>query len=128
MKRLQKPADKQSVLKAEAALQELGFVDWVENLPEDVQKDLRENVIQNFLAWRVVWKEDSVTSPVRPVFDASQPTPSGYSVNDIVAKGKNNLNVLNEIFLRWRTHPVGFHSDVMKMYNRIKLEQSDWCF
>ena len=124
LKRLQKPEDKASVIKAEAALQDLGFVEWVENLPEDVQKDLKENLIQNYLSWRVAWKEDSVTSPVRTVFDASQPTPSGYSLNDLVAKGMNNLNVLLEVVLRWRTHKVAFHNDIMKMYNRIKLEHS----
>ena len=127
LKVLQAPEDKASIIKAEAALQEMGFVDWVKNLPEDVQKSLREHEIQNFLPWRVAWK-DSVTSPCRPVFDASQPTPSGYSLNDTVAKGKNNLNVLLEIFLRWRTHHVAFHNDVTKMYNKVKLQQQHWCF
>ena len=127
LKVLQDPDDKASIIKAEAALQEMGFVDWVKNLPEDVQKSLRENEVQNFLPWRVAWK-DSVTSPCRPVFDASQPTPSGYSLNDIVAKGKNNLNVLIEIFLRWRTHKIAFHNDIQKMYNKVKLQQQDWCF
>ena len=105
----------------------MGFVDWVRNLPEEQQKFMREHPVQNFIPWRVVWKEGSVTSPCRPVFDASQPTPSGYSLNDIVAKGKNNLNVLVEVFMRWRTHTIAFHNDVQKMYNRVKLQQADWC-
>ena len=55
------------------------------------------------------------------------PTESGYSLNDIVAKGRVTLNSLLEIFLRWRTYHVAFHSDVQKMYNTIKLLSSDWC-
>ena len=100
------------MIKAEAALQAHGFVEWSKNLPPDVQKFLNEHAVQNFIPWRIAWKSDSVTSPVRPVFDASQPTPSGYSLNSITAKGKNSLNVLIEIFLRWRIHPIAFHNDV----------------
>ena len=55
-------------------------------------------------------------------------TESGYSLNDILAKGRNNMNKLVEIFLRWRTHRIGFHTDVQKMYNSIKLHPSHWCF
>ena len=127
LKALQNPQDKASVIKAEAALQEMGFVEWVKNLPQDVQKFLREHKIQNYLPWRVTWK-DSVTTSCRPVFDGSQPTPSGYSLNDILAKGKNNLNILLEIFIRWRTHKIAFHNDVQKMYNRVKLKQEFWPF
>ena len=54
-------------------------------------------------------------------------TPSGYSLNDILAKGKNSLNRLQEIAIRWSTHQVGIHSDISKMYNTIQLDQRDWC-
>ena len=81
--------DKENIIKAEKKLHNLGFVSYLKDLPEDIQKSLRENPIQNFIPWRVVWKENSLTTPCRPVFDASQPTSSGFSLNDIVAKGKN---------------------------------------
>ena len=62
------------------------------------------------------------------MFDASQPTTSGYSINDILAKERNNLNKLQEILIRWLTYKVGFHSDVQKMYNCVKLHEDEWCF
>ena len=127
LKALENPNNKAALTRAEAALQAHGFVEWSKNLPPDVQKFLNEHAVQNFIPWRIAWKSDSVTSPVRPVFDASQPTPSGYSLNSITAKGKNSLNVLIEIFLRWRIHPIAFHNDVQKMYNKVKLRQADWC-
>ena len=124
---LRDPKDKAAIIKAEGALQSLGFVEWVKNLPPDVQKSLKENPVQNFIAWSAAWKLDSVTTPCRPVFNASQKTKSGYSLNDIVAKGKNGLNNLVEVFLRWRCHHVAFHNDLQKMYNKVKLRQKHWC-
>ena len=56
------------------------------------------------------------------------PTDTGFSLNDILAKGQNTLNKLLEIFLRWRTCPIAFHSDVQKMFNAIKMEPRHWCF
>jgi len=62
------------------------------------------------------------------VFDASQATASGYSLNDLLAKGTNNLNKLQEILIRWSIHPIGFHTDIKKMYNTIKLKSTEWCY
>ena len=127
LKRLWKdPKDAEALIKSEKKLQDLGFVEWVENLPPDVQKQLKENIIQNFIPWRVSWK-DSMTTPCRMVFDASQPTASGYSLNDISPKGINMLNNLVEIFVRWRMYRHGFHCDIQKMYNAVHLNQEHWC-
>ena len=91
---------RQAALKSEAKLQEAGFVEWVRNLPPDIQKSLKESPIQNYLPWNVVFKESSITTPCRLTFNGSMPTDSGYSLNDILAKGQNTLNKLLEIFLR----------------------------
>ena len=120
--------DKADVLQSEAKLQRLGFVDYVRNLSEESKLKLRENQIQNYIAWRVVWKSSSVSTPCRVVFDASMQTPSGCSLNDILAKGKNGLNRLQDIVIRWSTHLTGIHTDISKMYNTIRLDEQDWCF
>ena len=109
-------------LKSEAKLQALGFVDYVRNLPENEQEALASSSIKNFIPWNIVFKEDSISTPCRVVFNASMPTESGYSLNDILAKGRKTLNSLLEIFLRWRTHRVTIHGDVQKMYNTVKLQ------
>ena len=44
-----------------------------------------------------------------------------------LAKGKNNMNKLVEIVIHWSIHKIGFHTDVMKMYNSGKLVEDDWC-
>ena len=120
--------DKNDVLESEAKLHDLGFVEYLRNLPSTTQEFLRQHPIQNYIPWRAVWKSTSISTPCRIVFDASQISPSGYSLNDILAKGRNNLNKLQEVLIRWTAHRIGIHTDIRKMYNTIKLEQKDWCF
>ena len=122
------PKDKQDVIDSEKKLQQLGHVDFLKNLPSTTQQILQQSSIQNFIPWRAVWKTNSLSTPCRLVFDASQPTSSGYSLNSILAKGRNSMNKLVEIMIRWHSQKVGFHTDVKKMYNTIKLRQEDWCF
>ncbi|XP_066914563.1 uncharacterized protein [Clytia hemisphaerica] len=106
----------------------MGFVDYVSNLSEDIRQSLHANSTQNFIPWRAVWKSTSLSTPCRIVFDASFPTASGYSLNDCLAKGSNNLNKLQEVLLRWSTHRIGIHTDVCKMYNTIHLNPDHWCY
>ena len=114
-------------IRSEQKLQDLGHVDYVKNLSCELQEMLRNNEIQNFIPWRAVWKESSISIPCLVVFDASQATSSGFSLNDILAKGRNNMNKLVEIVIRWYTHKFAFHTDVQKMYNSVKLQEEDWC-
>ena len=114
-----------SKIDTEEKLQQLGFL---QDLPEDSQSNLATNPIQNFISWRAVWKGNSVSTPCRVVFDASQATSSGFSLNDLLAKGRNNLNKLQEIVIHWSIHRISIHTDVRKMYNTVKLDPADWCY
>ena len=60
-----------------------------------------ETNMKYYIPWRAVWKQNSVSAPCRVVFDASQIKNTGYSLNDVIAKGRNNMNKLVEIVLRW---------------------------
>ena len=122
------PDDKVAVLKSESKLQELGFVDYVKNLPYEQQEKQRSSKFHNFIPWRIMWKASSLSTPVRVVMDASQPTATGFALNDLLAKGINNMNSLLEILLRWPIQVVCFHTDVSKMYNTIRLHEDHWCF
>ena len=78
------------------------------------------------IPWRAVHNENSVSTPCRLVFDASQGTRSGCSLNSMLAKGINSLNSLVGIILRWTTYPHVFTTDVSKMYNRVNLDPEHW--
>ena len=60
-------------------------------------------------------------------FNGSLPTDTSLSLNDILAKGRNNLNKLVEIVISWMTHKCVYHTDVQKMYNSVKLVENQWC-
>ena len=120
--------DKADDIISENKLQRLGHVDYVQNLSQEQQRMLSEAEMKYYIPWRAVWKEKSISTPCRVVFDASQITNTGYSLNDVIAKGRNNMNKLAEIVLRWMTHLAAFHTDIQKMYNSIKLIQEDWCY
>ena len=77
------------------------------------------------MPWRVVWKANSVSAPWRLVFDESQISNAGYSLNDILAKGRNNMNNLlksSSGSIQY-THKVAFHTDIKKIHNSIKLHE-----
>ena len=120
--------DKEDVMKSEEKLQNLGHVEYVKNLPATTQEYLKNHTIQNFIPWRAVWNSNSLSTPCRLVFNASQATDTGFSLNDLLAKGRNNMSKLQEILIRWSTHKIAFHTDVKKMYNTVKLDEKDWCF
>ena len=119
--------DKLDIIESERKLQNLGFVDYVRNLPINTQQMLQSQ-LQHFIPWRAVWKPGSISTPCRIVFDASSPTSTGFSLNDIIAKGRNNMNLLQEIAIRFLIHRAAFTTDVSKMYNTIKLDDEHWCY
>ena len=89
---------------------------------------LLETKMKYYIPWKAVWKQSSISTPCKVSFDVSQITNTGYSLNDAIAKRRNNMNNLVEIVLRWMTHQVAFHTDIQKMYTSIKLIQKDWCY
>ena len=122
------PKSKVAVISAFQKLRDLNFVAFVEDLNIDQQEKVRSSKVQHFLPWRVVTNKNSVTTPVRPVFDASHPTSTGFSINHTLAKGKNHMNNLVMMFIRWGIRRFAFHTDVQKMYNSIRLHEDDWCY
>ena len=119
--------DRNDTIESEKKLQDLGYVDWLENLDINDQDMIMNSPVKYFIPWRVVWS-NSVSTPVRTVFDASSKTASGYSLNDILPKGTNNLNNLVEIILRWKIKKFGYHTDVRKMYNSVQMNKDFWRF
>ena len=120
--------DKLSVLAFEQNLQDLGCVEYFSDLPEAERLLIERSPVKYFIPWRPVYKEDSVSTPCRMAFDASMSSNGACSLNSLLAKGSNSLNNLQAITIRWATYPHVFHSDVQKMYNRVRLDSSHWCY
>ena len=122
------PRNKDEVISSQNKLQSLGFADFVWNLTPEQQQRIRMAPLRYYIPWRAVWNSNSLSTPCRLVFDASMPTASGKSLNDVVAKGCNQMNKLVEIVIRWFMRRIAFHTDVRKMYNSVKLNESDWVY
>jgi hypothetical protein len=124
-----KPEDKQSAILFESKLHDLGFVDYVHNLSSEQQDMILNAPSRYFIPWRVVFNENSVSTPCRLVFDASQSSyHDGCSLNSLLAKGANNMNSLIAILIRWTVHKHAYHTDIAKMYNKVHLDESHWRF
>ncbi|XP_011495121.1 PREDICTED: uncharacterized protein LOC105360044 [Ceratosolen solmsi marchali] len=79
-----------------------------------------------YLPHHGVLKPDSTTTKLRVVFNASSPSSSGRSLNDIMHTGANlNPDILGVlIWIRRHTHL--FSTDITKMYRQILVHQDDW--
>ena len=122
------PKSKLDVILAEKKLSDMGFVAFVDDLNVDQQNKINNSKVKYHLPWRPVQNDNSVTTPTRMVFDASQPTSSGFSLNDTLAKGTNNMNPMLMIVARWLIRRFAFHMDVQKMYNTVRLCEDDWAY
>ena len=82
----QNPQNKEDVIPSEDKFESLGHMEFVRNLTPEQQEMLTKNPVQNFIPSRAVWNGKSVSTSCCFVFDASQPTASGTSISDILAK------------------------------------------
>uniref|UniRef100_A0A2A4JL65 Uncharacterized protein n=1 Tax=Heliothis virescens TaxID=7102 RepID=A0A2A4JL65_HELVI len=78
----------------------------------------------NYLPHHCVIRENSETTKLRVVFDASAKTSSGKSLNDIQAVGPVVQSDLFSILLRFRGHRFVLLGDIEKMYRQSALDES----
>lgn len=110
---------KDQVKKAHAELVDKGYMVPFESLPETTQKMIQDAPFRHYYPWRAVYKEDSVTTPVRLVVD---PTMTG--LNEILAKGTNMLSKIPELLINFRTARFAWNTDISKLYNQLHLNLS----
>ncbi|XP_033730738.1 uncharacterized protein LOC117320185 [Pecten maximus] len=78
----------------------------------------------HYLPHHEVLKPDSRSTPLRIVFNSSASF-MGHSLNDYWAKGPNIVNDLMSVLIRFREGQVGMAGDISKMYNSVKMSESD---
>lgn len=69
-------------------------------------------------------KQDSTTTKLRVVFDASAKTNRGVSLNELLKTGPTIQDDLYSILIRFRKHNVVLSSDVAKMYRQVWVNPS----
>lgn len=76
-----------------------------------------------YLPYHSVYKEDSSTTKVRIVYNASQKTTSGISLNDKLLTGPNIQENMFALLLRWRLFRIVFTADIEKMYLQVLVSE-----
>ena len=87
---------------------------------------LNFGAVKYFIPLRAVWNPKSLSTRCRLVFDASQGTKEGCSINSLLPKGANSTNKLVDILIRWTVCKNAFHTDTQKTYNTIGLDKRYW--
>lgn len=123
MKKVQASDDvKNDVLASFNKLADRGYLAPLSSLNENTQKLIKDEKDPGYwIPWRTVYKENSLSTPVRLVFDASARTPGGLSLNETLAKGQNRLASIHNILQKFRNKPSAFACDIRLAYNQIQL-------
>ncbi|XP_031635623.1 uncharacterized protein LOC116348696, partial [Contarinia nasturtii] len=85
--------------------------------------DPNENAF--YLPHHAVIRNESTTTKLRVVFNASQATSNGISLNDQLAIGANHQNDILSILIHFRKFKYAFTADVEKMYRQILVNEDD---
>jgi len=72
-----------------------------------------------------VFKQSSTTTKVRPVFDGSAKTTSGFSLNDPLLPGPNLYPLIMDILIKFWNYQLAFSADIEIMFREIGLHPDD---
>lgn len=102
------------------------FSQW---LQEGIIEVVPENEIDNgschYLPHRPVVKESSITTRIRPVFDASARERSMPSLNDCIENGPNLIESIPNVMMRFREARFGVIADIAKAFLQISINPED---
>ena len=109
-----------------------GHVKLLDDIPEEMKNLMLAKPVQNYIEWRVVFK-NSLSTPCRLVFDASSKTPTsqdgktgGRCLNDLLMKGRVVTLDLVKMMLRFELLPFALLGDLMQFYCSVKLKPENW--
>ncbi|GFX85478.1 integrase catalytic domain-containing protein [Trichonephila clavipes] len=96
------------------------FKEWLEEGVIEMVPDRELTSKGHYLPHHPVFKQDSVTTTIRPVFDASCKAGRSPSLNDFLVKGPNLIEDIPSILLRFREKYIDATSDILRILaNRI---------
>ena len=96
-----------------------------EGIIEEVEDVTPPSGPEFYLPHHPVVKEQSVSTKVRPVFDASAKAPNGVSLNDCMETGPNLLPDLVGVLMRFRRWQIALTADVQKAFLQVGVDPHD---
>lgn len=88
---------------------------------EEVTEDTEPPEV-HYIPAHAVYRDDSITTKIRIVFNASAKTETGISLNECLFQGPCLLPDIVQVLIRFRLNLIAFISDISKMFLRIKLD------
>ncbi|XP_058457048.1 uncharacterized protein LOC131434397 [Malaya genurostris] len=90
-----------------------------------VSQEEKADITRCYLPHHPVVKNESTTTKVRVVFDASAKTASNLSLNDSLCVGPTIQEDLRSIILRSRTRQIMLVADIEKMFRQVEVCPQD---
>ena len=118
------PEDKKAIIKSFNRQIELGFIQKLSDMPEELQRTINSKK-KYVIPWNYVYKESSISTPVRIVINASSKTSTGKSLNHILCKGLPKINLL-PLLMTLTADSVLLTLDLQKFYNSAKIPESHY--
>ncbi|XP_055947057.1 uncharacterized protein LOC129980699 [Argiope bruennichi] len=98
------------------------FKKWIaDGVIEEIEDKKELNAY--YLPHRPVFKENSITKKVRPVFDASALIKGTPSLNAYLESGPNLIELVPSLLNRLRKFPAGIASDIEKAFLQIGIRE-----
>lgn len=79
----------------------------------------------NYIPHHAVLRPESVSTPLRAVFDGSCRDSNGISLNDTLLAGPKLQTNIFDVLTRFRWHKVVFTGDIKAMYRQIVVPEED---
>ena len=123
------PEMREEVLRSHRKLEDKGHVAPLNSLSDGERRRMESTPGPGYvIPWRTVYKQGSISTPCRMVFDASARTSGGESLNAILAKGQNKLAKILHLLIRFRRRRHALTADVSMAYNGVKLAPEHYKF
>ncbi|XP_059045010.1 uncharacterized protein LOC131840832 [Achroia grisella] len=121
---MERKLEKDPILRKECSrvIEEYIDMNHMELITEEREK-VRADAV--YLPLLVVVRLDKSTTAVRLVFDASCKGNNGKSLNDDLLTGPRLQGELRHLLMKWRTYPICFVADIIKMYRQVKVHDED---
>ncbi|XP_059047188.1 uncharacterized protein LOC131842631 [Achroia grisella] len=79
----------------------------------------------HYLPHHAVIKESSLTTKIRPVFNASATQKGSISLNNCLEKGNNLIELIPPLLIKFRKNAIGITADIKKAFLQISLKPDD---
>jgi hypothetical protein len=113
---------KETITKAIDKLHSRGHILFENEYPQEIKDELQKKV-GHYMYYNIAFS-DSVSTPVRPVFNASKKTPGGTNLNNCLYRGTPYLTNMLEVTLDWYLDLEAMLGDITQFYNSFKLQLS----